>query len=66
MRFTDLRPTSVYDTYWEFAVKRQNIFFNRMENKIFPWTDDEILKKFKFTNAYSGELSACRNHSVGV
>ena len=20
MRFTDLRPTSVYDTYWEFAV----------------------------------------------
>lgn len=52
MRFTDLRPTSVYDTYWEFAVKRQNIFFNRMENKIFPWTDDEILKKFKFTNAY--------------
>ncbi len=52
MRFTDLRPTSVYDTYWEFAVKRQNIFFNRMGNKIFPWTDDEILKKFKFTNAY--------------
>lgn len=52
MRFTDLRSTSVYDTYWEFAVKRQNIFFNRMENKIFPWTDDDILKKFKFTNAY--------------
>ena len=52
MRLRDLRSTSVYHTYWEFAVKRQNIFFNRMENKIFPWTDDEILKKFKFTNAY--------------
>ncbi len=52
MRFTDLRPTPVYDTYWEFAVKRQNIFFNRMENKAFPWTDDEILNNFKFTNVY--------------
>lgn len=52
MGFTDLRPTPVYDTYWEFAVKRQNIFFNRMENKTFPWTDDKILNNFKFTNAY--------------
>ena len=52
MRFTDLRPTSVYDTYWEFAVMRQNIFYNRMEDKTFPWTDDEILNTYKFTNAY--------------
>ena len=51
MRFTDLRPTPVYDIYWEFAVKRQDIFFNRLEDKSFPWTDDEILNTYKFTNA---------------
>jgi len=52
MNFADLRPTPVYDTYWEFAVKRQDIFYNRMEGKAFPWTDDKILKTYKFTNAY--------------
>ena len=52
MSFADLKPTPVYDTYWEFAVKRQNIFFNRMEGKEFPWTDDVILQTYKFTNAY--------------
>lgn len=52
MSFTDLKPTPVYDTYWKFAVKRQNIFFNRMEGKEFPWTDDEILQTYKFTNVY--------------
>ena len=52
MNFADLKPTPVYDTYWKFAVKRQEIFFNRMEDKVFLWTDDEILKTYKFTNAY--------------
>lgn len=52
MNFADLRPTPVYDTYWEFAVKRQDIFYNRMEGKAFPWTADKILKTYKFTNAY--------------
>ena len=52
MSFADLKPTTVYDTYWKFAVKRQEIFYNRMEDKAFPWTDDEILKTYKFTNAY--------------
>lgn len=52
MNFADLKPTPVYNTYWEFAVKRQDIFYNRMEGKEFPWTDDKILKTYKFTNAY--------------
>ena len=43
--------TKAYDTYWKFACERQNVFFNRLENK-YPWTDDPILKKYKFTNAY--------------
>lgn len=52
MGFNDLEPTPVYDAYWEFATKRQEVFFNRMQNKPFPWTDDEIIQKYKFTNAY--------------
>jgi hypothetical protein len=46
------KPTVVYDTYWKFAVKRQEIFFRRFRNEPPPWTDDPILAKHKFTNAY--------------
>lgn len=52
MGFKDLIPTPVYDTYWKFATERQEVFYSRIENKKFPWTDDEILKTYKFTNAY--------------
>ena len=42
----------VYDTYWKFAAERQNIFFNRLNQIKYPWTNDHILNKYKFTNAY--------------
>tara|TARA_B100000678_G_scaffold241934_1_gene213068 strand:+ start:58 stop:1044 length:987 start_codon:yes stop_codon:yes gene_type:complete len=45
------KKSKVYDTYWKFAVERQNIFFNRINNEDI-WTHDEILIKHKFTNAY--------------
>lgn len=45
-------PTVVYKTYWKFALERQNIFFRRIEDNAFPWTQDPILQKHKFTNAY--------------
>jgi hypothetical protein len=47
-----LVPTPVYDTYWRFAVERQNIFFRRMEHPLEPFTADPILTRHKFTNAY--------------
>lgn len=47
-----LRTTPIYDAYWKFAVERQNIFFNRLNRNRHPWTDDPILRKYKFTNAY--------------
>jgi hypothetical protein len=47
-----LKPTPVYDTYWRFAVERQNVFFARACGQPPPWTTDEILAVFKFTNAY--------------
>lgn len=45
------KESEVYRTYWKFAVERQNIFFNRINNKV-HWTHDKILAKHKFTNAY--------------
>lgn len=44
-------PSYVLDTYWKFAVERQNIFFNRI-NGLESLTIDPILLKHKFTNAY--------------
>lgn len=45
-------PSEVYDTYWRFAAKRQDVFFKRASRALPPWTDDPILSHFKFTNAY--------------
>lgn len=42
----------VYDLYWRFATKRQAMFFSRLEGAPAPWTDDEILRTYRFTNAY--------------
>lgn len=52
MKLEDFKPTLVYDTYWKFAEKRQEVFLNRIQNKPFPWTDDKIIQKYKFTNVY--------------
>ena len=46
------KPTAVYDTYWQFAAERQEMFFRRLDGSRPPWTDDSILSRFKFTNAY--------------
>jgi hypothetical protein len=47
-----LKTTPVFDTYWRFAVKRQDIFFRRLAGAEGPWTDDPVLVRHKFTNAY--------------
>lgn len=44
--------SSVYDTYWRFAAERQEIFFRKLDGTPAPWTDDPILRRYKFTNAY--------------
>jgi hypothetical protein len=46
------RPTVVFDAYWRFAAERQAIFFRRLDGAPPPWTDDAVLRDFKFTNAY--------------
>ena len=45
-------PTVVYDTFWKFAAERQAVLFRKLEGGSPPWTDDPIIARYKFTNAY--------------
>lgn len=47
-----LETSAIYNAYWKFACERQKIFFARLQSQSAPWTDDMILRKYKFTNAY--------------
>ncbi|MFH1975317.1 MAG: nucleotide kinase domain-containing protein [Pseudomonadota bacterium] len=46
------KTTKVFDTYWRFAAERQAIFFKRLKSEKEPWTQDPILRTYKFTNVY--------------
>lgn len=46
------KPTEVYDSYWRFAAERQAVFFRRLLGQPPPWSEDEVLQTYKFTNAY--------------
>lgn len=53
--FQHLEPARVseaYATYWYFAAERQEVFFKRFNGTPWPWSDDEIFRTYKFTNAY--------------
>lgn len=51
MREPRPRP-DLYLTYWDFAAKRQEIFERRLAGEAGPWTDDEILQRFRFCNVF--------------
>jgi alpha-glutamyl/putrescinyl thymine pyrophosphorylase clade 1 len=44
--------TIVFETYWTFAVRRQQVFFARVAGASPPWTSDPIIDRYRFTNAY--------------
>jgi hypothetical protein len=44
--------TTVFDTYWKFACRRQEAFMLRALGAPPPWTDDPIIAEHRFTNAY--------------
>jgi hypothetical protein len=46
------RPSPVYDTYWRFATRRQDVFHRRVRGEPPPWTTDPVLTAYRFTNAY--------------
>lgn len=47
-----LRATAVFETYWRFAAKRQDLFMRRVNGEPLPWTDDPVLAAHRFTNVY--------------
>jgi len=47
-----LKTTPVFDTYWRFASKRQEMFMRRVWGSAPPWTEDTILSAYRFTNTY--------------
>src|SRR5579883_3401 len=65
-KLSPARPSKVYDTYWRFATMRQEVFFQRLRNEAPPWTEDPILRRYKFTNAYraSDRVSQYLIHDV--
>jgi hypothetical protein len=46
------KPTPVLDTFWRFTAERQAIFFRRLDGTAPPYTEDPILQRYRFTNAY--------------
>src|SRR5262245_39123961 len=47
-----LEATSVFDTYWRFAARRQSIYEARLGGAQAPWTDDPVLREYRFTNVF--------------
>ncbi len=45
------RP-GIYDLYWYFASERQRVFERRVAGETGPWTQDPILREFKFCNVF--------------
>ena len=47
-----VRVTEVFWAYWRLAAERQAMFFRRVDGEQAPWTDDAVLARHRFTNAY--------------
>ncbi|MFG6412693.1 nucleotide kinase domain-containing protein [Roseateles sp. DC23W] len=52
VRRTPPTPSKAYATYWKFAAARQALYLKRFSGGLGPWTEDPILRVYKFTNAY--------------
>ncbi|MES2490661.1 MAG: nucleotide kinase domain-containing protein [Pseudomonadota bacterium] len=44
--------TAVYDSYWKFAAERHLIYERRLADDDGPWTDDQVLSNYRFTNTF--------------
>lgn len=51
-----LKPRQpILDTYWYFAAERQSIFFKKLHGNAWPFTNDPILRQYKFCNVYRAQ-----------
>lgn len=46
------KKSYVYDRYWTFAVKRHDVFKKRLLYPHGQWTDDSIIRNYRFTNIF--------------
>ncbi|WP_448072987.1 nucleotide kinase domain-containing protein [Georgenia yuyongxinii] len=44
--------SDVLASYWKLAAERQRVYHARLAGEPEPWTDDEIVSQYRFTNAY--------------
>ena len=51
-RLSPASTTEVYESYWRFAAERQAVFFRKLSGQPAPWTNDPVIARHKFTNAY--------------
>jgi hypothetical protein len=47
-----LTTSEVLRSYWTVATERQRVYHARLAGLPGPWTDDEIISRYRFTNAY--------------
>src|SRR3546814_18487240 len=47
-----LKPSMVLDTYWKFGAERLAMYLRRLAQPNGPWTDDPILRTYRFTNSF--------------
>lgn len=47
-----IKREEIYNLYWYFAAERQNIFYKKLNGEKEPWTEDRILREYKFCNSY--------------
>jgi hypothetical protein len=47
-----METTIVYDSYWRFAAERLGMYMRRLRDPAGPWTDDPVLRSYRFTNTY--------------
>lgn len=52
MKSAPIPRQRVYDLYWYFASERHAAFERRVSGEGQPWTEDPILREFKFCNVY--------------
>jgi len=52
MFLNQITPTEIFQSFWEFILARHSIYLKRLRGEPQPWTDNPILRQFKFTNAF--------------
>lgn len=48
----DVQASDVLESYWFFAAERQRVYHRRLGGMPGPWTNDPVLARFRFTNAF--------------